>query len=259
MTLKFEINNNIISKGHSYYIPNDDSGDLFASFVFNTKDWRHLEKYAIFWNRKGKSTIRYITDKSHGSCPIPRMALDDLYFYVQVYANDDIKTNKIQVGTTRKEHQGKCKKPIKKCSSIFYDIYQQLEQKIDNIEYIDNTFYIYSNNKLIKTVELYDKNLIKELIEDQLIKLNVDSELSEESENPLQNKVIYEELNKKENSNNLSRVSRTGDYNDLNNKPNEFPPSKHTHSKEDLDDFDISVDTDIELMLMKITDDILGL
>lgn len=97
MTLKFEINNNIIRKGHSDYIPNDDSGDLFASFVFNTKDWKHLEKYAIFWNRKGKSTIRYITDKSHGSCPVPHMALDDLYFYVQVYANDDMFTQKLKV------------------------------------------------------------------------------------------------------------------------------------------------------------------
>lgn len=256
MYLNFEITNDKIKRKNT---EDDYQEKNQCNFFFESEEWRYIEKYVIFWTEKNKSIIRYLGEGCNLACSIPE-EIDDI-FSIQVYATDDIKTNKIQVGTTRKEPQGKCKKPIKKCdtTSIFYDIYQQLEQKIDSIKYVDNTFYIYSSNKLIKSVELYDKNLIKKLIEDQLIKLNVDSELSKDSENALQNKVIYEELNKKENSNNLSRVSRTGNYNDLNNKPKEFPPSKHTHSKEDLDDFDINVDTDIELMLMKVTDDILGL
>jgi len=256
MYLSFEITNNKIKRKN---IEDDYQEKNQCNFFFESKEWRYIEKYVIFWTEKNKSIIRYLGEGCNLACVIPE-EIDDI-FSIQVYATDNIKTNKIQIGTTRKEPQKECKKPIKKCNTtnIFYDIYQQLEQKIDSIKYVDNTFYIYSSNKLIKSVELYDKDLLKKLIEDQLIKLNVDSELSKESENPLQNKVIYEELNKKENSNSLSRVSRTGDYNDLNNKPNEFPPSKHTHSKEDLDDFDISVDTDIELMLIKITDDILGL
>ena len=256
MYLNFEIKNKTIKRKN---IEEDYQEKNQCNFFFESEEWRYIEKYVIFWTEKNKSIIRYLGEGCNLACLIPEEIND--VFSIQVYATDDIKTNKIQVGTTRKEPQGECKKPIKKCdtTSIFYDIYQQLEQKIDSIKYVDNTFYIYSSNKLIKSVKLYDKELIKKLIEDQLIEVNVDSELSKESKNPLQNKVIYEELNKKENSNNLSKVSRTGDYNDLNNKPDKYPPLKHTHSKEELEDFDINVDADIELMLMKVTDDILGL
>lgn len=46
-----------------------------------------------------------------------------------------------------------------------------------------------------------------------------DSDLSLESENAVQNKVITEELNKKPNNNELSRVAFTGKYEDLLDKP----------------------------------------
>ena len=257
MYLNFEITNNKITRRN---LEDDYENKNKCLFFFNTEEWNHLEKYAIFWTDKNKSIIRYLGEGCQLKCQIPEEMTD--VFSIQVYANDNIKTKKIQVGTTIKESDRECK-PIKKekcdTTSIFYDIYKQLEQKIDSIKYIDNTFYIYSSNKLIKTVDLYDKDLIKKLIEDQLIEISVDSELSKTSENALQNKVIYEELNKKENSANLSKVARTGDYDDLKNKPNEFNPSHHTHSKNDINDFDVNVDTDIELMLMKITSDINGM
>jgi hypothetical protein len=47
----------------------------------------------------------------------------------------------------------------------------------------------------------------------------VDSALSPTSENPVQNKVITTELNKKANSSSLATVATSGSYNDLSNKP----------------------------------------
>ena len=256
MYLEFEIKNNQIKRKN---IEDDYEYKNQCSFFFHSKEWNHLEKYVIFWTDKNKSIIRYLGEGCQLQCQIPEELTD--VFSIQVYANDEIKTNKIEIGTTIKQPKEKCKKPIKKCdtNTIFYDIYQQLEQKIDSIKYIDNTFYIYSSNKLIKSVNLYDKDLIKKIIEDEIIKINIDTQLSPDSDNAVQNKTIYNELSKKENSVNLSRVARTGDYNDLKNLPESFQPSKHMHTKEDLINFDYNVDEDIEIILMKLTDNILGM
>lgn len=260
MYLNFEITNDKITRKN---IEENYEEKNKCFFVFNTKEWNHLEKYAIFWTDKNKSIIRYLGEGRRLKCKIPEEMTD--VFSIQVYANDNVKTNKIQIGTTITKPNKECPKPIKrdekKCdtTSIFYDIYKQLEQKIDRIKYVNNTFYIYSSNKLIKAVDLYDKSLIKKLIEDELISLNIDSEMSDTSVNALQNKVITQELNKKEDSSNLHTISRTGDYSDLENKPNEFNPSQHTHRTTEIIDFDHDVDGDIEIMIMKLTDNILGM
>ena len=49
--------------------------------------------------------------------------------------------------------------------------------------------------------------------------IDVDSALSTTSENPVQNKVITTELNKKANSSSLATVATSGSYNDLSNRP----------------------------------------
>lgn len=253
MYLNFEINNNIIKKKN---IEDDYEYKNQCSFFFHSKEWNHLEKYAIFWTDKNKSIIRYLGEGCQLQCQIPEELTD--VFSIQVYANDNIKTNKIEIGTTIKQPKEKCKKPIKKCdtNTIFYDIYQQLEQKIDSIKYIDNTFYIYSSNKLIKSVNLYDKDLMKKIIEDEIIKINIDTQLSPDSDNAVQNKTIYNELNKKENSANLSKIARTGDYNDLKNIPTEFNPKHHNHVVVDVVDYEENIDIDLNALLDILGDEI---
>lgn len=49
--------------------------------------------------------------------------------------------------------------------------------------------------------------------------IDVDSELSETSENPVQNKAVTTELNKKADADTLAKVATTGSYDDLSNKP----------------------------------------
>ena len=49
--------------------------------------------------------------------------------------------------------------------------------------------------------------------------ITVDSELSYESENPVQNKVITSALDSKADSSGLATVATSGSYNDLSNKP----------------------------------------
>ena len=141
---------------------------------------------------------------------------------------------------------------------IFYRdfINAYTSRKIDRIDYKDNVFSIYSSNKLIKQVDLFDKVLIKKLIDEQLIEVNVDNELSLTSENPVQNKTITHELNKKQNSSSLPRVAITGDYNDLKNIPNEFNPTHHNHVVVDVVDYEENIDFDLGKLLDILNDEI---
>ena len=55
----------------------------------------------------------------------------------------------------------------------------------------------------------------------------------------------------------LSTVAVSGSYNDLEEVPDEFPPSEHEHVAEDIIDFEDNVEGDIELLLISLTDNIL--
>lgn len=57
------------------------------------------------------------------------------------------------------------------------------------------------------------------IFDDDGTAITVDSALSTTSENPVQNKVITVELNKKANTEDLATVATSGNYNDLSNKP----------------------------------------
>jgi hypothetical protein len=58
---------------------------------------------------------------------------------------------------------------------------------------------------------------------DSPVTIFVDDALNTESENPVQNKVLTAELNKKVNSEDLSLVAKSGSYNDLDDVPEIFP------------------------------------
>lgn len=57
------------------------------------------------------------------------------------------------------------------------------------------------------------------IFDDDGTTITVDSALSTTSENPVQNKVITVEVNKKANTEDLATVATSGNYNDLSNKP----------------------------------------
>lgn len=65
-------------------------------------------------------------------------------------------------------------------------------------------------------------------------KTTIDTELSDTSTNPVQNKVIKEALDEKINSSDISMVATTGSYNDLTDKPTSMSPTAHTHAQSDI-------------------------
>ena len=246
MHFNFEVNNMIIKQKKTRHY-NDD---IFCSFVFTTQEWKHLEKYAIFWNRQGKSTIRYLGEKTKGKCPVPEMVLDDLYFYMQVYANDDTYTQKIKVFVNKDVNIDKNKYKKNKCR--LNEFFSKLDKKIDKIIYDDNKFLVYANNTLIESFDVVDEALITKILTEVAPKLVMDTALSEDSDLPVSSRLVYQALQTKVNVADLPPVATTGSFNDLNDIPEEFPPAPHTHNSNDIIDLNDSIDDDFEDFLEKL-------
>lgn len=255
MNLKFEVENKILSQKQSSKKTKNDFDDLFCSFVFMTPEWKHLEKYAIFWNRKGKSTIRYLGKNNKLNCELPQMVLNDLYFYVQVYANDDTFTQKLKVFVLKDV-------PVKKEKEHFFekrnlnDFFEKMDTKIDNIVYDDCQFLIYSNNKLIKTIDVVDEQLISRILQGITPQLIFEEAISDNSDLPVSCRLFYKALKAKVDISDLSILAYTGSYNDLKDVPEEFPPTQHTHEKNDIINFDESVDEDLDEFINELIENL---
>lgn len=245
MNLKFEVENEILRYKKPHNNIHTDSDGLFSSFVFTTPDWKHIEKYAIFWNKSGQSFIRYLGKNSRTRCPTPQEVLDDLYFFVQVYANDSMKTikKKVFIYDEVSSHHTEKEKCDKKELNRFFE---QMEHKIDNIIYDDNKLLIYANNSLVKSIDIVDEGLLAKIVTGNAPQVIIDEVLSENSEHPVSNKVIYEALQEKVNAEALSTVAFTGDYNDLINKPTGLPMEPHTHESSDITNWEDSVEEDFD-------------
>ena len=245
MNLKFEVEDKILKQKRSHHLHHKDLDNLFCSFVFTTPDWKHLEKYVIFWNRKGKTTIRSLGKGMKTQCPIPSMVLNDLFFKMQVYANDNVHTQKIKVFTYDEVPIKKDKDPVHLLNHFF----EEMEKKIDNIVYDDNKLLIYVNNELVKSIDIVDERLLEKIMNGTAPQVIVDQVLSPDSEMAISNKAVYEALQNKLDKTSLSTVAQTGSYNDLVDVPTEFPPSSHTHVSEDISNLDETVEDDLENLI----------
>ena len=244
MNLKFEVENMIIRQKKSSNHQQNNLDNLFCSFVFTSPEWKFIEKYAIFWSRKGKSTIRYIGKGTKGQCEIPQMILNDLHFYIQVYANDDVKTQKLKVFTlqdipTQKKHGYHEKNNLN-------DFFLQMEKKIDNIIYDDGKLLVYSNNRLIRSIDIVDDKLMARIISNIAPQLIVNIAISPDSDLPVSSKLVYHALQDKVDIASLSDIAFTGSYNDLIDVPNEFQPLPHTHISEDIENWDETIEEDLD-------------
>lgn len=163
MTFKFEIDGKILRKKEHYHHKNEFNS-LFCSFTFLTREWKHLDKYAIFWNKNGKSSIEYLGQKSKCKCPLPNFLKGASIFYVQVYANDTIYTSKIDVVTNFNalHEEEECNK------AMFNHFLEETSKKIEDIQYSDNRLLIYSNGELSKVVSIANESNVTQNNFDEL-------------------------------------------------------------------------------------------
>ena len=257
MNIEFEIINKKIRQKTNFKQKND----INCLFKFITSDWDSLEKYVIFWNNKGKSIIQSIGKNNESLCKVPDLILNEEYFSIQIYSDDNISTNKIKVDSFIEaedcfhkidiiEEQSK-EKNCNKCHEGIDENYI-----IDNVKYKHNKIFFYSDNKLIETIDIFDSELLNKIKSNLSLEVVVDDVLSENSNNPIANKAVYNALLEFLKISDLSTIALTGDYNDLKNIPTEFNPTHHNHVVVDVVDYEENINIDLNALLDALGDEI---
>ena len=97
MKLKFNIDNKIIERIDTNILTNNDI--ITCNFSFS-KEWKNKEKYVIFWSSKNKSKIMSLGKKQESECSIPENISKESLLAIQIYANDSLKTQKLNIALT---------------------------------------------------------------------------------------------------------------------------------------------------------------
>ena len=255
MNLRFEIINQKIRQKTNF----EKQNEINCLFKFVTSEWSSLEKYIIFWNDKNKSIIQSLGKEMECSCLVPDKILNGDYFSIQIYAENNLSTNKIKIDSFIESEE--CPKqvdiiqepPKQKCGC--HEIVDT-NYIIDNVKYKNNKILFYSENKLVKSIDIIDVQLLEKIKNNLSLEVVVDTILSETSNNPVANKTIYNALLEFLKASDLATIALTGDYNDLKNIPTEFKPTHHNHLVVDVIDYEENIDIDLNSLLDLLGDEI---
>ncbi len=155
MHFKFEVQHKKIKRKNIQILASEESK---CFFIFDT-NWVPMEKYVIFWTKKGKSYVEYLGTGRKCECDIPEEIFNYDVFSIQVWVSDDLYTQKLKLSIVPKKH----KKPHHQKKSdeedsdiMFHQVFSQLKSKIDNIVYNNGFLECYANKKLIYKISILD-------------------------------------------------------------------------------------------------------
>jgi len=217
MILEFTVGKDILKRrGKPPVI--DQNLDYYKCKFYLKEMWKGAILSVTFMN-----DIGYIETVDLGeydevlTCLLPaRIALGE-YFSFYIQSNDNRKTNTVSVALTNHYQE-----PEKKCN-IVSEIFEQIDEKIDDIIYENFQLKCYNKGKLKNVI--YLGNIDEELIS-ELVQTNFDTLSSM-----------------------LATVAFTGSYEDLIDVPETFTPSPHEHLTSDVTDFDDTSDEKTDKLL----------
>lgn len=258
MDLEFEINGSILKRVDTCENLVNKNYNLYnCVFRFEeNSDWSGLDKFVIFrdgW--ENPYLIRLDGDSNVLNCLVPDCVLDGTYFKVSVFAGELLSTNNVSVYLIESGYSdGFYNVCNGKNKDVFVEIFDELDKNVDNIIYDEECkcFRLFNKDKLLKSVslpfitqndaEIICDRVLSEYVEDIPLATNINKGLMSSAD---KNKL-----------DNLKVVALSGDYNDLNNIPNEFNPISHNHIMRDVTDYDENISFDLNNMLDYLYDEI---
>lgn len=166
MDLKFEVKDLILRRKDTNVLIDDYSEDIYCYFNFITNQWNGKEKFIIFWDSNNKTFIKSLGRKKCTKCSIPeRILKQNTIFQIQIYIDEEIKTQKLKVATVpqgytieRKTNKKQTKKQIHdelNTKKIFRRIFTELESKIDKIDYVDGYLKAYAGENIVFSTPIF--------------------------------------------------------------------------------------------------------
>lgn len=245
--LEFEIHDQILKRIDTQEIINRNKNAYKCHFTFEDgSEWVELNKFAIFEDGWGNSSIVHLGNGDVLECIIPEKILRGSYFKISIYAGDLMSTNNVVVALIQSGYNKSKRYYVDdNCHSwfdgddAFVEIFHHLTEYVDSIVYDNKTLHFFNKESLIESVYLpfisedEFENLITDLlnnfVEERLriatensnglmssedkVKLNgiennanrtiVDTNLDENSNNPISNGSVTRALNGKEDEYNI--------------------------------------------------------
>lgn len=167
MDLNFEINNQILSRKDDNILVNKSKNYVFCNFKFKTAEWTNLEKFAIFKDSWGKAYVSYLGTSCDCRCVVPIEALKGTNFKVSVYGGDLITACELTILLVPSGYTTLISPTAESMSrDVFVDIFERLENKIDEIVYEEGYLRCYASGKIVSELMLVVdvEDQIKELL-----------------------------------------------------------------------------------------------
>ena len=232
LELQFVINNNLLTRVDNEKVIKDNRNPIDSTFNFD-ESWNDCEKFVLFRDDRGRQRREYLGKAgSIFSIPVPYDMTKSRYFTVTVYAEGSITTNSVIVyfleDCVRHYQRGKVHHHKHKHDhydpheekDIFVDIYEQIHSCFDSIEFHENTLEFFANRELTYSVRL-------PFADETTVRAWM-------AESDMRNIQIEQALANKADKN-------------------------HTHTKDDVTDFDDELDSNIDSLVSDLTDSILNL
>ena len=222
--IKFKVNYQHLERLDKKTIVNKLRNILIAEIDFED-GWDDLNVFAIFKNECESYSVPVEINNDVGECVVPNEVLDGRWFKITLFGGDLITTNELTIYLVESGYTT----DISPISESTPDSFVYFANEIDSI-------HEELNSKTIDLQSIHDE--LNQEIEDLH---NIHDELNEKTED-LQS--IHDELN--EEIEDLHNI-----HDELNEKTENLQSlhdelENHTHTTEDITDFEISVGTDIK-------------
>ena len=191
MDLKFTIKNQILSRTDSHSIVNKSRNYLECYFSFKSIEWNDVEKFAIFKDENDDAYNVHLGTDCECSCIVPYEVLKQGdFFRVTVYGGNLITTTEQTILLLNSGYTTDIQTPTASEVDVFNEIFTTLNKKIDNVVFNDGVLEIYSDDRLIKSINLAYEDLTEGLMQT----------FSDELETKLQDYVTFEGISFSEDS-----------------------------------------------------------
>jgi len=225
MILEFSVGHDILKRNSSPSVVDQNTGYYKCKFFPKKELWSGRELNATFINDLGYiETVKLGEYAELLTCLVPTRIASGGYFRLYIFSEDHIKTNTISVALTN--HYQKAEE---KCN-VISEIFAQVNEKIDDIVYENYQLKFYSDGTLKDVI--YLGNIDEDLVIN-LVKEEIDTFRST-----------------------LATVAFTGSYNDLVDVPESFPPSKHSHMTDDVEDFEEADQNNLDKLLSTLKNEL---
>ena len=178
ITLKLDVTEQKLIRQDNEIIIDKSQGIINCQFQFhNTENisWEGINKFAIFTNIFNDRNYVHLGKGLDCTCTIPSEAMVGRVMNVTVYGGEHITTNHVSfILTPSHYHKPSPTITSSKCGKdIFTSIYNHLENKIDDIDIIDDKLLIFKDGEIVKIV-----NVNEAILDDYYTREYIDEILS---------------------------------------------------------------------------------